>query len=212
MNLLITGTDTGVGKTVITVAMLKNARGSGIDCVGMKPICSGGNEDVIAILEAIDHAEPEHLVNPIWLRTPASPYAASVIEDRLLDMDSVRDAFQQLASSHDWVLVEGAGGLTVPITREYDFRDLARDLHLSVVIVAANRLGAINHTRLTVEAAKSAGLDCRMVVINEVEPLSEPSQASNYGLLQDLLDIPVMYVEHGQTDVTEIVNHLRGKL
>jgi len=208
VNFLITGTDTGIGKTFITTALIRSARTRGLDCVGMKPICSGGNEDVLSIAEAMEYVELEHLINPVRFRTPASPYAASVIEDRLIDLESIAVAYQELSSRHGWVLVEGAGGVAVPITRRYDFRDLARDLALGVVIVAANRLGTVNHTRLTVEALKPAGLRCELVILSEVEPASDPSQASNYGVLQDMLDVPIAYVEHAQTDLGEIVHRL----
>jgi dethiobiotin synthetase len=208
MNLLVTGTGTGVGKTFVTSALIRSARTRGIDCVGMKPICSGGNEDVLSISEAMDHVEPDHLINPVWFRTPAAPYPASVIEDRLIDLEVIFAAYQALASRHAWILVEGVGGLAVPITRTYDFRDLARDFELGVVVITANRLGTINHTRLTVEALKIARLECKMVILSEIEPTSEPSQVSNYGVLQDLLEVPVVWVEHGQKDLGTLVGQL----
>ena len=209
MNLFVTGTDTGVGKTFITTALIKSARSYGIDCVGMKPICSGGNEDVLLLLAATENIEPEHLVNPVWFRTPAAPYTASIIEDRPIDLESIRAAYQELAMRHAWILVEGAGGLTVPIAAKYDFRDLAGELGLAVVIVAANRLGTINRTRLTLQAVKAAHLTCQMVLLNELEPPSDPSQATNFSMLQDLLDVPVAYVEYNQTDLTAIIDQLR---
>src|ERR1700761_8553833 len=138
MNYLVTGTDTGVGKTFVTSKLVRYARSKGIDAVGMKPICTGDNSDVHRLLEACDSSEPEHLINPVWYRTPVAPYTASIIEDRLIDLSSICDAFERLARQHANVLVEGAGGIAVPIFAHYDFRDLARDLHLNVIIVAAN--------------------------------------------------------------------------
>ena len=208
MNFFITGTDTGVGKTFITAALIKSARSHGIDCVGMKPICSGGNEDALSLLAATENIEPEQLVNPVWFDTPAAPYTASLIEDRLVDLESIRAAYQELAMRHAWVLVEGAGGLTVPISAKYDFRDLAGELGLSVVIVAANRLGTINHTRLTLQAVKAAKLTCQMVILNELELPSDPSQATNFGILQNLLDVPVAHVKYNQTDLAAIIDRL----
>jgi dethiobiotin synthetase len=209
VKLLVTGTDTGVGKTFITAALIRSARSLGIDCVGMKPICSGGNEDVLSLRAAAEDVEPEHLINPVWFRTPVAPYAASIIEGRLIDLESIRNAFQELASRHAWVLVEGAGGLTAPISSDYDFRDLARDLGLSVIVVAANRLGTINHIRLTLQALKSAKLKCEMVILNELEPPLDPSQLTNFGLLQILLRVPILLVEQNQTNLSRIVEKLR---
>jgi len=209
VNLLVTGTDTGVGKTFVTAALIRSARNLGIDCVGMKPICAGGNEDVQSLGAAAEYVEPEHLVNPVWFRTPVAPYAASIIEGRMIDLASIRNAFQELVSRHAWVLVEGAGGLTAPISADYDFRDLARDLGLSVIVVAANRLGTINHTRLTLQALKSARLKCEMVILNELELPGDPSQLTNFGVLQILLDVPIFLVEQNQTNLSRIVEKLR---
>src|SRR6202048_591394 len=145
MNYLVTGTDTGVGKTFVTSGLIRFARSKGIDSIGMKPICTGDNDDVRQLLEACTYCQPEHLTNPVWYRTPVAPYTASIIEDRLIDLDSIRTAFDQLTRKHSRVLVEGAGGIAVPISARYDFRDLARDLGLNAVVVAANRLGGLNY-------------------------------------------------------------------
>src|ERR1700732_3529178 len=179
MNYLVTGTDTGVGKTFVTSGLVRFARSKGIDSVGMKPICTGDYDDVRQLLAACGSCEPEHLVNPVWYRTPVAPYTASIIEDRLIDLNTIREAFERLAKKHSNVLVEGAGGIAVPIFAHYDFRDLARDLRLNVIIVASNRLGVLNHTRLTLEAIRSAGLRCSMIALNSAHADSDISQPTN---------------------------------
>jgi dethiobiotin synthetase len=208
VNYLVTGTDTGVGKTFVTCGLLRFSRSKGIDSVGMKPICTGDHHDVHQLLEACDSCEPEHLINPVWYRTPVAPYSASIIEDRLLDLASIRDAFDRLASGHSSVLVEGAGGIAVPILAHYDFRDLARDLRLNVVIVAANRLGVLNHTRLTVEAIRTAGLRCSLIAMNCLQTDSDISQATNLSVLESLVDVPVLAVAHNQHQFEELARHL----
>jgi dethiobiotin synthetase len=200
VNYLVTGTDTGVGKTFITSGLIRFARSKGIDSVGMKPICTGDNNDVSRLLEACGSCEPEYLINPVWYRTPVAPYTASIIEDRLIDLDAIYRAFENLARQHSSVLVEGAGGIAVPIFANYDFRDLARDLRLSVIIVAANRLGALNHTRLTVEAIRAAGLRCFLIALNSVQAEADFSQATNLSILENLMDVPILAVEHNQSD------------
>ena len=174
----------------------------------MKPICTGDNNDVHQLLEACGTCEPEHLINPVWYRTPVAPYTASIIENRLIDLDSIRDAFNLLAKRHGRVLVEGAGGIAVPIFAHYDFRDLARDLHLNVVIVAANRLGVLNHTRLTVEAVRAAGLRCSLIALNSVHAESDISQSTNLSVLENLVDVPVLTVEHNQLDFEDLARRL----
>jgi dethiobiotin synthetase len=208
MNYLVTGTDTSVGKTFVASGLIRYARSKGIDFVGMKPICTGDNSDVRRLVEAGDSCEPEHLVNPVWYRTPVAPYTASIIEDRQIDLSTIREAFEKLAGRHASVLVEGAGGIAVPITVNYDFRDLARDLRLNVIIVSANRLGVLNHTRLTVEAVRAAGLTCSLIALNSVQADADLSQTTNLSVLEHLVDVPVLAIEHDQGDFGDLVERL----
>jgi dethiobiotin synthetase len=208
VNYFVTGTDTGVGKTFVTSGLVRFSRSKGIDAVGMKPICTGDNDDVRQLLEACGSCEPEHLINPVWYRTPVAPYTASIIEDRLIDLDAIREAFEQLARQHSSVLVEGVGGIAVPIFANYDFRDLARDLRLNVIIVAANRLGVLNHTRLTVEAIRAAGLRCSLIALNSVHADSDISQPTNRSVLETLVDVPVLAVEHNQHGFEDFARRL----
>ena len=174
----------------------------------MKPICTGDNNDVRQLLEACDACEPEHLINPVWFRTPVAPYTASIIEDRLIDLDAVREAFEQLAKKHSSVLVEGVGGIAAPIFADYDFRDLARDLRLNVIIVASNRLGVLNHSRLTFEAIRAAGLRCSVIALNSAHADSDISQPTNLSVLENLVDVPVVAVERGQRDFEGLARYL----
>ena len=208
MNYFVTGTDTGVGKTFVTSGLVRFSRSKGIDAVGMKPICTGDDSDVRQLLDACGSCEPEHLINPVWYRTPVAPYTASIIEDRLIDLDGIREAFEFLARQHSSVLVEGVGGIAVPIFAHYDFRDLARDLRLSVIIVAANRLGVLNHARLTVEAVRAAGLRCSLIALNSAHPDSDISQQTNLSILENLVDVPILAVEHDQQEFDDLARYL----
>ena len=205
MNYLVTGTDTGVGKTFITCGLVRFARAKGLDSVGMKPICTGNHDDVRQLLDACGCCEPEHLINPVWYRTPVAPYAASVIEDRLVDIGAICEAFEKLATRHSIVLVEGAGGIAVPILADYDFRDLAKEIGLHVIVVAANCLGVLNHTRLTVEAIRSAGLKCSLIALNSVQCEPDISQATNMSFLKSLVDVPITAVEHNQREFGDLI-------
>jgi dethiobiotin synthetase len=208
VNYFVTGTDTGVGKTFVTSGLVRFSRSKGIDAVGMKPICTGDDSDVRQLLDACGSCEPEHLINPVWYRTPVAPYTASIIEDRLIDLDGIREAFEFLARQHSSVLVEGVGGIAVPIFAHYDFRDLARDLRLSVIIVAANRLGVLNHARLTVEAVRAAGLRCSLIALNSAHPDSDISQQTNLSILEKLVDVPILAVEHDQQEFDDLARYL----
>jgi dethiobiotin synthetase len=208
VNYLVTGTDTGVGKTFITTGLIRFVRTLGIDCIGMKPICTGDNRDVVEIAAAFGDAEPENLLNPVWYRTPVAPYTAAIIENRFIDLFAIRTAFETLSKRHPTILVEGAGGIAVPILADYDFRDLARDLDLKIILVAANRLGVLNHTRLTLEAIRSANLDCSVVVLNSAVAETDISQSTNLSVLENLLDVPIIRIERDQKEFGEITKHL----
>jgi dethiobiotin synthetase len=208
VNYLVTGTDTGVGKTFVTSGLVRFARSQGLDSVGMKPICTGDNDDVRQLLEACGFCEPEHLINPVWYKTPVAPYAASIIEDRSIDISVICEAFEQLTSRHSSVLVEGAGGIAAPILADYDFRDLAREIDLHVIVVAANRLGVLNHTRLTVEAIRSAGLECSLIALNSVQGEPDISQATNLSVMESLVDVPIAAVKHNQQEFGDLVERL----
>jgi dethiobiotin synthetase len=212
VNYLVTGTDTGVGKTFVTTGIIRSARMLRIDCVGVKPICTGDNRDVLEIAAACNGAEPEYLLNPIWYRTPVAPYTAALIENRFIDLSAIRSAFETLSRRHSPILVEGVGGIAVPIQADYDFRDLAKDLNLEVIVVAPNRLGVLNHTRLTVAAIHSAGLSCSLVLLNSAVAETDISQSTNLSVLENLLEVPIIGIERDQNEFEDIIRKLDWKV
>jgi dethiobiotin synthetase len=209
MNFLVTGTDTGIGKTYCGCGLIRAARDLGLKCSGMKPFCSGDTEDVELIAAAGDNEVPRHLLNQVWLRPPLAPYVAAMLENRPIDITAVREAYRELSAKHDLVFVEGAGGLLVPILRDYSFRDLAVDLDLAVILVAPNRLGVINHILLTAESVARAGLQLALVILNELDP--EPSLVSqtNPSVLEELLKVPLYLSPLRNSDFASALKLLR---
>ncbi len=199
MHAFITGTDTGVGKTYITARLIREDRAKGLDTVGFKPICCGARDDAELLRAASEDTLSLNEVNPVWLRTPAAPYVAALIENRLVDLALVRETFTRLCARHTSVLVEGAGGWLVPIADGYTFADLAVEMKLPVIVVVKNRLGAINHAALTVHHIRASGLECAGLILNHL-PLSaaddsDPQQialATNRSILEELLRIPIL--------------------
>lgn len=184
----ITGTDTGVGKTWVTTHWLRLLRGQGIDAVGMKPVECGGREDATAICEAAERVATLDEINPVSLPEPLAPAAISVAPR--IDFDEILANYHLLSLLHFPVLVEGAGGWLVPVDRDRTMADLAVALGLPVIVVAANRLGVLNHTLLTVRAIEASGLVCRAVFLNDLDEASEPrdlSRESNARVLRDHL-------------------------
>jgi dethiobiotin synthetase len=204
LNYFLTGTDTGVGKTYVAVLLIRALRRAGFDTVGLKPICCGDRSDAEALHDAADRELSLDDVNPVWFRFPAAPYTASIVENRLPDLDQIRDRFTRLRAARRSIIVEGVGGWLVPILRNYSIADLAADLALPVVVVASNRLGALNHTLLTVQAIQSRGLKCAGVILNNNQeipgPDPDPATSTNRSILEHLLEVPILHeIERGQT-------------
>jgi len=166
----VTGTDTGVGKTFVAAGLAAALRRRGVDVGVMKPVASGSAEDARALIKASGSDDPLDLVNPVRLRDPISPHLAAKREGRTIDLRLIDRAFRELGRRHDVLIVEGAGGLLVPIRDGFTMADLAKRLRLPLLIVARDALGTINHTTLTVEAARSRGLKVLGVVVNRSRP------------------------------------------
>lgn len=168
--LFVTGTDTGVGKTLVACALLRALRVRGIDAAGMKPIETGVGEggplDALALQAAAGGGDELSDVCPLRFALPAAPSVAARAEGRAVELWAIERAHQRLAVRRDFVVVEGAGGLLVPLDAEHCNADLARRLGLPLLVVARGALGTINHTLLTLEAAIGRGLAVAGVVIS----------------------------------------------
>jgi dethiobiotin synthetase len=192
MNLFLTGTDTGVGKTYTAVQLLRAGRASGLRCVGMKPICCGDRNDAQCLLAASSEGLSIDEINPVWLKTPAAPLSASLIEQVVIDEQQLVDALRKLEDCFDFVLVEGVGGWLVPIRRDFFVSDLAAQMKLPVMVVAQNRLGCLNHTSLTVRSVVEHGLLCAGVVLNDTAGSTDIASNTNADILRQILDVPIL--------------------
>jgi dethiobiotin synthetase len=172
--LFITGTDTGVGKTLIAGAIARILSNKGLKVGVFKPVASGCRRDREGLIssdtEFLAHCAnsdfPLSTINPITFLTPAAPIACQEHENRKVDFDQIADAYNFLCQNCDLVIVEGIGGAMVPISQDVDVLDLAKAFDLNTVIVARPDLGTINHTLLTIGAIRNAGLRLAGVVIN----------------------------------------------
>ncbi|MDB5770171.1 MAG: dethiobiotin synthetase [Burkholderiales bacterium] len=173
----ITGTDTEIGKTLISSAMLYALAQQGVRAAGMKPVAAGAelrdgawhNEDADRIAAAANVAVPPELSTPYLLREPAAPHIVAAQEGVTIDMEHIRSCYDRVAGMADAVVVEGVGGFRVPLSDRYDTADLAQQLGLPVVMVVGLRLGCINHALLTAEAIASRGLVFAGWVANVVD-------------------------------------------
>ena len=199
MNYFVTGTDTGVGKTYVSALLIRALRAAGLDTVGLKPICCGDRDDAETLRAAADDELELNDVNPVWFRVPAAPYTASMVENRLPDLDQIRERYARIRAERKSVIVEGVGGWLVPILQDYSVADMAAEMGLPVLVVAANRLGALNHTLLTVQAIQARGLECAGVILNDPAGEPDPATSTNRAILEHLLKVPLLYeVGRGQ--------------
>ncbi|MGE0485069.1 MAG: dethiobiotin synthase [Gammaproteobacteria bacterium] len=178
MNVFVTGTDTGCGKTYVTAGLLRHLAARGTRALGMKPIASGAeridgqlvNEDVRALVAASSVAVPPRVLNPYLFEPPASPHLAAAASGAHVDLDVIRDAYAACRAAAEVVVVEGVGGWQVPLAEDLDVADLVRALGLPVLLVVGVRLGCINHALLTSAAIAEAGIVCHGWVANVLEP------------------------------------------
>ncbi len=204
----ITGTDTGAGKTLVTAALLRSFIKKGLKIGAMKVIETGClNKDGILLpsdgMFLRDMAEMNDsvdLITPLKFETPLSPLVAARIENKEVEIEKIFKAFEILQKKYDYLLVEGVGGLMVPLAKEkkkksnyYFVRDLIKDMELSVILVTKPILGTINHTLLTVEALKNKKIPIKGFIINFNEPpKNDIAEKTNPDVLKELLDIPCL--------------------
>lgn len=174
----MTGTDTGVGKTLAACALLHALRRHHARVVGMKPVAAGAtlhrgnwaNEDVVALRAASSARVPAELDNPVLLPDPMSPHLAAARAGTRIDIAEIARRYRMLAQRADAVVVEGAGGFHVPLTDTHTGADLAQAIGLPVVLVVGLRLGCLNHALLTAEAIRARGLQLAGWIANRVDP------------------------------------------
>ena len=163
--IFVTGTDTGVGKTIFTGMLVHHLRSNGVHALAMKPFCSGGRADV-RLLRAMQDAElTEEEINPFYFPEPIAPLVSARRRKRVISLEEVVREIKKIATRCECLVIEGSGGLLVPLGEDYFVSDVIRRLKCEVVVVARNQLGTINHTLLTVNALKRFGVKNISVVM-----------------------------------------------
>jgi dethiobiotin synthetase len=198
----ITGTDTDAGKTYVTCLLLEALKRAGKTTAGFKPFVCGARDDAIHLVNASTEGLTVEEVNPVWLKVPAAPYAAAMMENRRFELNDVIARFQELAQRHDHILVEGAGGWEVPLNEFSTMADFAQRLALPVIVIVNNRLGCLNHTILTVRNIQARGLTCAGLILNYVQEGRDAASISNRMVLEHFLNVPVLAeIMHGETEI-----------
>lgn len=197
--LFVTGTDTGVGKTLAACALLRAFAKRGLRVTGMKPVAAGAqlingvwiNDDVEQLIAASNVSAPRDAINPYCFGLPMAPHIAAKIANKAIENNCLCDSYQRLSALADWVIVEGAGGFCVPLNDHETSADLAQQLALPVVLVVGMRLGCLNHALLTVEAIRARGLALAGWIANHIDP-AMPYADANVAALQSRLGAPLI--------------------
>ena len=198
--IFVTGTDTGVGKTVITAALASWFRNQGIDIGVMKPVETGchirsgrriGSDSQLLIASAQCKDDPD-LVGPYRLMASLAPALAAKQEGISIDLGLIVKSYKKLCAQHAFMLVEGIGGLMVPLSHDKTVLDMVIALKLPLLVIASNRLGAINHTLLTLRHAHQSGIPVEGVILNRTQRRSDHAIRTNADFLTSLIEIPLL--------------------
>ncbi|MFA4956052.1 MAG: dethiobiotin synthase [Candidatus Methanoperedens sp.] len=205
--IFITGTDTNIGKTVIAAGLAGALNNKGYSVGVMKAVQSGAgikngllySPDIEFIKKVMDVNDEMELVCPYLLKEAMAPGIAAEIEGKNIDFEIIKNAFQELENRHDIVIVEGAGGIAVPIKKRLMISDLIKYMGIPIIIVARAGLGTINHTVLTIEYAKRSGIKIIGVIINDYR--GGIVEERNPGIITDLTGIPILGIIPNDPDI-----------
>jgi dethiobiotin synthetase len=214
---LVTGTDTGVGKTVVTGGIAAALARRGLDVGVMKPFASGArrvggalvSDDARFLRRAAGVRDSLDLINPVCLRPPLAPEMAAEVAKKSIRPGAVWSAWRELRSRHSTMIVEGVGGLLVPLFTGFTVAHLARRWKLPIVVVTRPSLGTLNHTALTVHAARSFGLRVAGLVINSSDRARRGlAERLNPDALRRLTRVPILgVVPHLGSDPAAALSH-----
>jgi len=190
--IFVTGTDTSVGKTVFAASLVYLLRKQGLNALGMKPFCSGSRDDILVLQSVQPGALSAEEANPFYFHAPVAPLVVLRQARRNISLNDTLAKIRRVQRKSDVLVIEGSGGLMVPLGEGYTVADLIRALKCEVVIVSRNKLGTINHTLLTVDAVRRLRPKEISVVLME-RGTGDASTPTNFGILQELVSpIPIV--------------------
>jgi dethiobiotin synthetase len=196
--LFVTGTDTDVGKTIITASIAASLRKNRINVGVFKPMMSGAKRDdphSDAFLLKEMSGDPHTLeeINPFQFDEPLAPYVAAKRENRSISLEKIKQAWIKRQAEHEFFLIEGAGGLMVPMGPSYLVADIAKEIGFPLLIVARAGLGTVNHTLLTIDVARRKGLMVAGVILNGLKEESKGvAEETNPSLIEEFSGVPVL--------------------
>jgi len=213
----VTGTDTGIGKTVVSCQLIDTLIREGHKVIGMKPIASGAekqngmlkNDDALQLIEHANVDVPYELINPFCFEPAIAPHIAAEQVGQQIDLTIIEQAYNNLAKQADWIIVEGVGGWSVPLNEKQTVADIPTQINLPVILVVGMRLGCINHALLTAAAIRANGNNLIGWIANQCEP-NMPIYDENLQTLESKLDCPLIghipHLPREQNDPNQPIN------
>ena len=198
--IFVVGTDTGVGKTVVAAALVLALQEEGLDVGVMKPLESGAvgfegtliPQDALYLKEISQVQDPIDRINPYRFEAPLAPAVAAEKEGIRVELERIKEAFRELSSRHQFMVVEGVGGLMVPISDGVLLPELIKEFGLPVLLVGRSSLGTINHTLLSLSLCEREGIEVVGFLLNKVSSLSDPSEGSNPASISSFTSAPYL--------------------
>ncbi len=204
----VTGTDTGVGKTIISCGLAAVLKEKKIDVGVFKPLLSGISrehpESDTSLLKQMSQTSLSYEdITPFAFKEPLAPYVAGKLEGKVVNIEEVLQCWERIRERHEYFIVEGAGGISVPLGENFLVSDLIKALQLPIVIVARPNLGTVNHIFLTVQYAKSMGLKIAGIVINGISDHPDMAEKTNPKLIEKLCDVPILGITPKLKELTK---------
>lgn len=190
--IFITATDTEVGKTYVSCKIAEGLKWLNVNVGVFKPVATGDRNDAKALIKSSNIKESLERVNPVFFENPMSPYAASLIEKKAFNLKKVYYNFKYFLKKYNFTIVEGIGGVLVPLKKSFFVMDLIEKLKLPVVIVARHNLGTINHTLLTIEQLKKTNQKILGVIVNTCKDKNDISSKTNAELIKKITKLNVL--------------------
>ncbi|QGQ48715.1 dethiobiotin synthase [Metabacillus sediminilitoris] len=205
--IFVTGTDTNVGKTIISSGLAAVLKEKGIDVGVFKPLLSGiSREDPASDTSLLKQLSKTSLsyeeITPFAFKEPLAPYVAGKLEGKYVTLEEVISHWEKIRRKHEFFIVEGAGGISVPLGERFLVSDLIKAMQLPLVIVARPNLGTVNHLFLTVQYAKSLGLPVAGVLINGISDHPDLAEKTNPALIEELCGVPILGITPKLKEVT----------
>ncbi|OKL37772.1 dethiobiotin synthase [Domibacillus mangrovi] len=230
--LFVTGTDTGVGKTMISCGLAAVLKEKKMDVGVFKPLLSGisrdhPESDTSLLKQSSQTALTYEDITPFAFKEPLAPYVAGKLEGNEVRIEDVLRCWEKIKGKHEYFIVEGAGGISVPLGENFLVSHLIKALHLPIVIVARPNLGTVNHIFLTVQYAKSIGLTIAGIVINGISDHPDLAEKTNPNVIEELCGVPIIGITpklkeitklnirkmvNDHVDVTFLLNQMKAKI